>query len=116
MYAIRSYYEQRHRQQEVQGDHGPERNRIGARELEHHHVELRWFASEESGQVLGEGEVEPDDGHHQQKLGQIREVNRLQVALQMIGTSEDDHDDQQGCDARKDRPRNEVRTENRAVP
>ena len=68
------------------------------------------------GDVLGEGEVDPQQAEGEQQLAEMIEMNGLQILLEMEELAEQGHGKDQPGDAAEDGSDDEVRAKDRGVP
>ena len=111
-----AYRQDGHGDDEVAGHHRPERHLVRAGEFRHEDPHLFGLVAIVGGQVLGEGEVEPQQRHHEQQDRQVVEVHLLEVGLEVADLAEHNHGDHECRDPREDGADHEVGAEDRAVP
>src|SRR3990172_292333 len=108
--------EQHHRHDETGHHHDPEVPGELSSYLRHEDRHVRGIGSVERGEKLGEGEVEPQERHHQKEYSQIVEVYRLEKALQVIDPPDGGHGDDDRGDSGENRADDEVRAEDGRMP
>jgi len=67
-------------------------------------------------EIFCKGKVEPEERHHQKENSQVIEVDGFQIGFEMIESPDQGHRQDEGGNPRKDGARDEVGTEDSAVP